>query len=85
MHLSQYNPTQEAHMESSSLYADRIAQVCRSMKLDALDALIISDPQSIWYLTGIWNEPYERMYVFYLTADGCGTLFLNKLFKFSNQ
>lgn len=68
-------------MESSSLYADRIAQVCRSMKLDALDALIISDPQSIWYLTGIWNEPYERMYVFYLTADGCGTLFLNKLFN----
>jgi len=51
------------------------------MKTRNLDALIISDPQSIRYLSGIWNEPYERLYVLYLTQDGTGRLFVNKLFN----
>jgi Xaa-Pro dipeptidase len=51
------------------------------MKAKNFDALIISDPQSIWYLSGIKNEPYERLYVLYLQQDGTGRLFVNKLFN----
>ena len=60
---------------------NRIRRVCSAMAEKNLDGLIISDPQSIWYLSGIWNDPYERMYVLYLDKKGTGTLFVNKLFN----
>ncbi|HAH60740.1 MAG TPA: peptidase M24 family protein [Treponema sp.] len=66
---------------NSSVYENRIKRVCTAMKEKQLDALIISDPQSIWYLSGIRNEPYERMYVLYLEQNGTGSLFVNKLFN----
>jgi Xaa-Pro aminopeptidase len=59
---------------------DRLQRVAAAMKNAAIDALIISDPQSIWYLTGIWNEPYERLYVLYLEQTGTGFLMANRLF-----
>lgn len=65
---------------SQTLYQNRIHTVTQSMVQKKLDALIISDPQSIYYLTGIYNEPYERMYVLYLKANGTMTLFANRLF-----
>ena len=61
--------------------SNRIRRVCGAMAEKNIDGLIISDPQSIWYLSGIWNEPYERMYVLYLDTNGAGTLFVNNLFN----
>lgn len=40
----------------------------------------MSDPDSIWYLTGYDVFPFERLYAFYLRKDGQHKLFLNKLF-----
>jgi Xaa-Pro aminopeptidase len=65
---------------NSSIYQRRIDRVCAAMNEKQLNGLIISDPQSIWYLSGIQNEPYERMYVLYLEQNRNGRLFVNKLF-----
>lgn len=42
--------------------------------------MIVSDPLSIWYLTGVHIDPYERLYVLYLRTDGRHLFFLNHLF-----
>lgn len=68
----------------NELYENRIKRVQQNMLAANIDALIISDPKSIWYLCGVENEPYERMYVLYLEKDfsvTSGKLFVNKLFN----
>ena len=42
--------------------------------------MIVSDPLSIRYLTGVWVDPYERLYALYLRTDGKHRFFLNNLF-----
>ena len=42
--------------------------------------MIVSDTQSIDYLTGVYVEPFERLFALYLRADGRHIFFLNKLF-----
>ncbi|MCI1208573.1 MAG: Xaa-Pro peptidase family protein [Treponema sp.] len=58
----------------------RLDAVCSAMAGQKLDGLIVSDPQSIWYLTGFYTEPYERLFVLYLSTDGRHKFFLNRLF-----
>src|SRR5574344_1883079 len=53
----------------SPLYSNRLSIIKQNMIISNMDALIVSDPQSIWYLTGVWNEPYERMYVLLLEIN----------------
>ncbi|WP_210116736.1 M24 family metallopeptidase [Treponema parvum] len=68
-------------MNKDDLYQSRIDKVLEGMKKMKLDGLIVSDPKSIRYLTGIYNEPYERLFVLYLSADKNHVFFLNKLFN----
>lgn len=63
------------------LYEGRIEKVLGAMAERDLKQLLVADPTSIWYLTGVWNVPYERMFVLLLKADGSHTLFLNRLFN----
>ena len=42
--------------------------------------MIVSDPQSIDYLTGVYVEPFERLFALYLSVDGHHKFFLNKLY-----
>lgn len=58
----------------------RIDRVLQAMKEQNLTQLIVSDPQSIWYLTGVDVAPFERLFALLLRADGGHVLFLNKLF-----
>lgn len=58
----------------------RISRVLVSMKKHGLSQLLVSDPKSIWYLTGVDVEPMERLFAFLLREDGQHTLFLNNLF-----
>ncbi len=62
------------------MYEARIQRVLAAMKAMGLDQMIVSDPDSIWYLTGYYVYPFERMLVLYLRSDGNHILFLNKLF-----
>ena len=60
---------------------NRIERVLDNMRARGLTQLIVSDPKSIWYLTGVDVEPYERLFCFLVRADGRHTLFLNRLYN----
>ena len=59
----------------------RIKYVIKNMKSMGLSQLLVSDPMSIRYLTGIYVEPFERLYAFLIRSDGKHTFFLNHLFS----
>ncbi len=69
----------------TNIYLNRISTVQSEMKKLGFDCLIISDQYSIKYLSGIYNEPYERMYVLYLEQSGKGKLFANRLFNITEN
>ncbi len=57
--------------------ADRILKALGEM---GVPQMLIVDPMSIYYLTGIHVEPHERFYGLLLKADGKHIFFLNNLF-----
>ena len=59
----------------------RINKVLEQMIEHNLSQIIISEPSSIFYLTGIWIEPDERMVALLLKADGGHKFFINSLFS----
>ena len=62
------------------MYQERIKRVLDSMEEMGLDQMLVSDPDSIWYLTGYDVFRFERLFAFYLRRDGHHKLFLNRLF-----
>lgn len=62
------------------MYQQRVQKVLAAMEAMGLKQMIVSDPESIWYLTGYYVEPFERLFVLYLRQDGHHKLFLNRLF-----
>lgn len=62
------------------MFEERIDRVIALMKENKLSQLLVTDPKSVWYLTGIDVEPYERLFAFYIGADKVKKLFLNRLF-----
>ena len=59
----------------------RIESVLRNLDASGLSQLLVSDPRSIQYLTGMYVEPGERFLGLLLKNDGSQpTLFLNELF-----
>lgn len=58
----------------------RIARVVRGMAALGLRQTLISAPASIFYLTGRWIFPGERMLALYLNDQGDIRLFANRLF-----
>lgn len=60
---------------------ERVNNVLKAMAEQNVGQLVISDPSSIYYLTGKWVHPQERMLVLYLHLNGNHKLFLNKLFS----
>lgn len=62
------------------MYDQRVAAVLAQMEGRGLEQLLISDPPSIFYLTGRWILPNERLLALYLNKNGGHKLFVNKLF-----
>ena len=58
----------------------RIARVIENMKGCGLEQILVSATPSVYYLTGRWIAPGERMLALYLNADGDVVLFANRLF-----
>ncbi len=58
----------------------RLKRVIEKMEKQNLTQMLISDSASIYYLTGKWIHPGERMLVLYINTDGKNKLFNNKLF-----
>lgn len=59
---------------------ERINAVIQKMKTDQIHQILVSDPCSIWYLTGVDVEPGERLFALYLNDEGRKVLFLNTLY-----
>ncbi|MBQ9197940.1 MAG: aminopeptidase P family protein [Clostridia bacterium] len=64
---------------------ERIARVVKRMKEMGLDQTLISAPSSLFYLTGKWIFPGERMVALYINDLGEATLFANRLFALSGS
>ena len=63
---------------------NRIARVLEKMEKKGLTQLIVSDPLSIRFLTGIMVNPGERLYALILRTNGKHTMLLNYLYYVSN-
>lgn len=61
------------------MFEARRSKATQMMTACGLDALIVSDPVSIWYLSGVMVHPGERMLALVLEEDRAG-LFVNRLF-----
>ncbi|MBP3657557.1 MAG: aminopeptidase P family protein [Clostridia bacterium] len=53
---------------------DRLARVRALMCRDGLDQLIVTQPQAIYYLTGLWCNPMDRLDALVITHDRCRLL-----------
>lgn len=63
----------------------RLARVLSRMEEEGLDQIIVSSTASVYYLTGLWIEPLERMLALYLNTDGTAVLYGNALFGVQPQ
>ncbi len=59
---------------------ERLNRVLQEMNHVGVPQMIVSDPMNIFYLTGKWIFPGERLLVLYLKSDGSAKLFVNELF-----
>lgn len=60
--------------------ANRVERVLGALKEMGVSQMLIVDPMSIYYLTGVYVEPHERFYALYLNEEGKHAFFLNNLF-----
>ena len=64
---------------------ERLNKVLKSMRDSKIPQMIVSDSNAIFYLTGKWILPGERMLVLYLNTNGKNKLFINELFPISED
>ena len=63
---------------------ERMERVLQKMEKKGIDQLLVSDPLSIRFLTGIMVHPGERLYALLLRTNGKHTMFLNYLYYVSD-
>lgn len=63
------------------MYKERIERIIAEMDKQGLEQLIVTDPDSILFLTDIYNNPMERFWAFLIKKNGQHVLFANKLFR----
>lgn len=64
---------------------NRLSRVIQGMDSMGLEQIIVSSPASVFYLTGAWVEPGERMLALYIHKSGEVRLFANRLFALTNN
>ena len=60
--------------------ASKLGRILKAMEEQDMPQMIISDPASIFYLTGKWIHPGERLLARYLNVNGNHKLVINELF-----
>lgn len=65
-------------------YTERMKNALKELKKNGLEQMIVTDPSTIYYLTGEHVAPFERVFALYLTNKGESCLFANKLFVLSD-
>lgn len=64
---------------------ERVEKVLSEMKRRGIPQMIISDPSCIFYFTGKWFFPEERMIVLYLNVNGNHKFVVNELFPIEDD
>lgn len=64
---------------------NRLRRVIANMEKMGLKQIVISDPDSIYYLTGIGYNPGERLLALYINDQGNAHLFNNHMFPQKEQ
>lgn len=64
---------------------ERLKKVLKIMEDRKVPQMIVSDPAAIFYLTGRWILPGERMLALYLNLNGKNKLFINELFPITED
>ncbi len=63
------------------MYEERIKRVLSALQGQGAEQMLVTDPMSVYYLTGVWIQPFERFFGLLLREDGRHVLFLNRLFQ----
>lgn len=58
----------------------RLEKVIENMKAHDLDQILVTGTANVYYLTGVWCEPFERMLALHVRADGNMKLYANRMF-----
>ena len=58
----------------------RISRTIQAMEARNLSQILVTSPASVYYYTGAWIHPGERMLALYLSANGDVRLYANRLF-----
>ncbi|MBE5808092.1 MAG: aminopeptidase P family protein [Clostridiales bacterium] len=64
---------------------NRFDRVVDLMREENLAQILVTSPTSVFYLTGTWVSPGERMLALLVRTDGNVTLFANKLFALQGK
>ena len=64
---------------------NRIDRIMVELEAMGVSQMLIVDPMSIFYLTGVYNDPHERFYGLLLKKDGNHIYFLNNLFSIHEE
>lgn len=59
---------------------NRLNNILKAMEENNLKQMLVTSPASIFYLTGKWIEPGERLLALYISTKGDKKLFINELF-----
>lgn len=65
--------------------SERLDRVLAYMAQENLEQILVTLPASVFYLTGLWVEPHERLLALYIEAGGQVTLYANALFGLSSS
>lgn len=58
----------------------KIIRVLEAMKEQGMPQMIVTDPTAVFYLTGAWIHPGERLLALYLNVNGNHKIMINQLF-----
>ncbi len=64
---------------------DRLQRLLQGMEAVEMPQMLVSDPASLYYLTGQWFSPGERMLALYVSLEREPLLFLNELFPLQEE
>ncbi len=65
------------------LNKDRLSRVVRNMQKENLPQILVSSTQAVYYLTGLWIIPGERLVALHITDTGEVRMIANRLFALS--
>ena len=63
----------------------RVERIMAELEKSGVSQMLVVDPMSIYYLTGVWNAPFERFYGLLLRKEGGHIFFLNDLFNIPQE